>query len=116
MISQQIINPYTSVLQNIFLYKSVFSFIAESEDIDYTITSPNEEESDIRHIPQDLVQSSVECPVMNSSKGPVYAFTTVVGKKTSHASTFVESQAEVTSLLGKLTDVGQHQNVLGLLN
>lgn len=98
------------------MFTSVFSFIAESEDIDYTITSPNEEESDMRHIPQDLVQSSVECPVMNSSKGPVYAFTTVVGKKTSHASTFVESQAEVTSLLGKLTDVGQHQNVLGLLN
>jgi len=41
------------------MFTSVFSFIAESEVVDYAITLPNEEDSDMIHI-----QSSIECPII----------------------------------------------------
>ena len=47
------------------MFTSIFSFVAESEDVYYAITLPNEDDSDMMHIiPQDLVQSSIECPIM----------------------------------------------------
>ena len=46
------------------MFTSIFSFVAESEDVYYAITLPNEDDSDMMHIQQDLVQSSIECPIM----------------------------------------------------
>ena len=40
------------------------------------------------------------------SKDPLYAFTTVVGKKNSHAFTFVDDARDVSTLLRKLASNG----------
>ena len=40
-------------IQDEKMFNSIFSFVAESEDVEYVITLPNEEDSDMIHIPQD---------------------------------------------------------------
>ena len=40
-------------IQDEKMFNSIFSLVAESEDVEYVITLPNEEDSDMIHIPQD---------------------------------------------------------------
>jgi len=96
------------------MFTAVFSFISEQENLlnasrSLSVTGGNGQP----------VSNSIFAPVHNGnnsnsrklstdlvSKDPLYAFTTVVGKKNSHALTFVDDARDVSTLLRKLASDG----------
>ena len=95
-------------LFDLFFAKSVFSFIAELEDEDHAKPSPSVIDSNDQAVSSYIknvnglepMEEEVKCKNFSDQ---MYAFTVAVGKKSSHASAYVEDAREVASLLIELT-------------
>ena len=98
------------MLNNSFLFfQSVFSFIAELEDVAHVVPSPpvvaDDESIPVLQSTNSLTEEKDTSLKYKGLNEPMYAFTAAVGKKPSHASYYVDDALDVASLLVKLSGV-----------
>lgn len=91
------------------MFTSVFSFIAELEDVAHVVPSPpvvaDDDSIPVLQSTNSLTEEKDTSLKYKGLNEPMYAFTAVVGKKPSHASYYVDDAQDVASLLVKLSGV-----------
>eukprot|EP00560_Eucampia_antarctica_P002699 CAMPEP_0197834170 /NCGR_PEP_ID=MMETSP1437-20131217/21407_1 /TAXON_ID=49252 ORGANISM="Eucampia antarctica, Strain CCMP1452" /NCGR_SAMPLE_ID=MMETSP1437 /ASSEMBLY_ACC=CAM_ASM_001096 /LENGTH=1278 /DNA_ID=CAMNT_0043438661 /DNA_START=251 /DNA_END=4087 /DNA_ORIENTATION=- len=91
------------------MFTSVFSFIAEVEDVAHVVPSPpvvaDDDSIPVLHRNDSLIEDNNTSLKYKGLNEPMYAFTAAVGKKTSHASYYVDDARDVASLLVQLSGV-----------
>ena len=100
------------------MFTSVFSFVAETEDPSHALPSPPVFDADGKSITTyvssigDSSSLDDRAHLSHRISDHLYAFTCAVGKKASHAFTYVDCPTDVSDLLLKLAKIDQPKHEL----